>query len=59
MERAVQEVEAHIWTMLIAREGRIGERLELDLPIIFWMVEYAALGISFAIIVAGRPASLE
>ena len=41
-EKAVHEVEALFRTVLLALESRIGAKLDLTLPICFWMIEYAA-----------------
>lgn len=41
-EKAIQEVDAHVRTMLMAVEKRMGFRLELDMAAIFSLIEYAA-----------------
>ena len=41
-ETAIQEIEAQIRTMIFALESRIQVRLQIDAPIIFWLIEYAA-----------------
>ena len=42
VEKAVQEVEGQVRTMILALESRIGCKLELDHPVMYWLVEYAS-----------------
>ena len=41
-EKAIQEIEAQVGTMLMALERRLDFRLELDMAVTFWLIEYAA-----------------
>ena len=42
VEKAIQDVETHIRTTVLALESRNTVRLQIGAPIVFWMIEYAA-----------------
>ena len=46
VEKAVQEVEDMVATLLSALEFRLDRRLPLDAPVLAWLVEYAATSIN-------------
>ena len=54
VEKAIQEVEGHIRTLKLHTEDRIGKTIPPELPVIHWMVEYAAEVINRFIVINGK-----